>query len=398
MYLVWKHMQNTLQNRALFTASLAHIIHDGFTDMIYIFFPIWQAQFSLSFMEIGFLKTLFSGTMAFFQVPSSWLAGKTGGIPLLLWGTLLTSLAVCFYGWAGSGLLLGCFLVLGGLGSSVQHPLSSTLLAHACPDTANRRIALSSFNMAGDFGKLLLPAAAALLIRFLGWEDSAHWMGVLGFFATGILFFSSRGLEWETQAAANEQKKCPSSVWKSENRHFWALVLIGIVDSGTRMGFLTFFPFLLQEHGADVTITALALSLVFAGGALGKLACGLMSTRWGSVKTVLFTEIATSFCILGMLWLPLQLELGLSFFLGIALNGTSSVLYGTVPDLVSATDCQQAFAVFYTATIAAGALSPCFYGAISDTVGMQQAVLLVAGLVWLTVPLVIFSQKRKMVL
>ncbi|KYZ77832.1 hypothetical protein AXX12_17370 [Anaerosporomusa subterranea] len=58
------------QRRALLTGGVAHFIHDGFTDMLYIFFPIWQMQFALSFTEIGILKTLFSGTMAGFQVPS----------------------------------------------------------------------------------------------------------------------------------------------------------------------------------------------------------------------------------------------------------------------------------------------------------------------------------------
>ncbi|WP_415927181.1 hypothetical protein [Burkholderia theae] len=53
--------------------------------------------------------------------------------------------------------------------------------------------------------------------------------------------------------------------------------------------------------------------------------------------------------------------------LGLALNGTSSVLYGTVPDQVDARKREQAFAMFYTSTIGAGTLSPVLFGRIGET-------------------------------
>jgi predicted MFS family arabinose efflux permease len=73
--------------------------------------------------------------------------------------------------------------------------------------------------------------------------------------------------------------------------------------------------------------------------------------------------------------------------IGVALNGTSSVLYGTVPDLVPADRRESAFGVFYTGTIGAGALSPALYGLFSDAVGLIPAMLLVAAVVLLTFPL-----------
>jgi len=73
--------------------------------------------------------------------------------------------------------------------------------------------------------------------------------------------------------------------------------------------------------------------------------------------------------------------------IGVALNGTSSVLYGTVPDLVPADRRESAFGVFYTGTIGAGALSPVLYGLFSDAIGLIPAMLLVAAIVLLTLPL-----------
>jgi len=47
-----------------------------------------------------------------------------------------------------------------------------------------------------------------------------------------------------------------------------------------------------------------------------------------------------------MVGLSLESSLLLAPFLGIALNGTSSVLYGSVPELVSEEHRKQAFSIF----------------------------------------------------
>ena len=75
--------------------------------------------------------------------------------------------------------------------------------------------------------------------------------------------------------------------------------------------------------------------------------------------------------------------------MGIALNGTSSVLYGSVPELVPQEFRNEAFAVFYTCGIGSGAVSPFLFGLLSDVVGVSITVTLVAGVVLLTVPMTI---------
>jgi MFS transporter, FSR family, fosmidomycin resistance protein len=168
---------------------------------------------------------------------------------------------------------------------------------------------------------------------------------------------------------------------------FPLLLALGVIDSGTRMGFLTFLPFLLRTKGAGVPEIGIALTLIFAGGAAAKLVCGFLGARLGVLQTVLLTEGATAAGIVGLLPLPLGAALALLPAIGIALNGTSSVLYGTVPDLVTAHRRESAFGVFYTGTIGAGALSPALYGIFGDAIGLIPTMLLIAVVVLLTLPL-----------
>jgi FSR family fosmidomycin resistance protein-like MFS transporter len=73
--------------------------------------------------------------------------------------------------------------------------------------------------------------------------------------------------------------------------------------------------------------------------------------------------------------------------IGVALNGTSSVLYGSVPALVAPERRGRAFSIFYTGTIGSGAVAPAIYGVVGDALGQSTAVKVVAAVVLLTLPL-----------
>jgi MFS family permease len=165
------------------------------------------------------------------------------------------------------------------------------------------------------------------------------------------------------------------------------LLSVGVIDSATRMAFLTFLPFVLTAKGASLPTVGGALTLVFAGGAAGKLVCAFIGARIGAVATVWLTETVTALGIVALLPLPLDAALFLLPVVGVALNGTSSVLYGSVPDLVAPARRTRAFGIFYTGTIGAGAVSPALYGLLGDAVGVPSALLVVAAVVLLTLPI-----------
>ena len=159
---------------------------------------------------------------------------------------------------------------------------------------------------------------------------------------------------------------------------FMLLFAIGVLDTAVRMGLLTFLPFLLQAKGASLPTSGLALSLVFIGGAAGKFICGWLGERLGVLRTVLLTEGGTALGILAVLVLPLTPTLIMLPLLGVMLNGTSSVLYGTVPELAPSGQSERAFALFYTGTIGSGALAPIMFGLLGDGFGPVVATMATA--------------------
>src|SRR5665213_3446966 len=173
----------------------------------------------------------------------------------------------------------------------------------------------------------------------------------------------------------------------SPRRGFCILLAIGVLDSATRMGYLLFLPFLIHARGGASATVGLGLALVFAGGAFGKASCGWLGQRVGVVGSVMVTETATAALIVVSLFAPLALMLAVLPLLGAVLNGTSSVLYGTVPEIAPKGDVGRAFAVFYTGVISSGGIAPIVYGAIADHSSQAVGILAAACTALLIVPL-----------
>ena len=126
---------------------------------------------------------------------------------------------------------------------------------------------------------------------------------------------------------------------------------------------------------------------MFAGGAVGKLVCAFVGARIGVIGTVCLTEGLTTLGILALLPLPLEAALVILPVIGIMLNGTSSVLYGSVPELIEPEKRTRMFGIFYTGTIGSGAVAPALYGLVGDAVGVPTALMVVAVVCLLTLPL-----------
>src|SRR6478672_494451 len=353
------------ERRAAAVGCGAHALHDGYTDLIYVMLPIWQREFGLGFAELGLLRALFSGTMAGLQIPSGLIAERLGTAAVLALGTALAGAGYCLAG-ASAGLgLLTVALFVGGMGASTQHPLASALIARAFAGTRSMK-ALGTYNFAGDIGKMAVPAAASLLLLVMSWRPVLALLGALGIAAAVAIFVVTPRYGAEIGAKGAGQN-APGTAHGARPRFaFPVLLAIGMLDSATRMGFLLFLPFLLTAKGASVPTVGLALTLVFAGGAVGKLVCAFIGARIGAIATVWLTEGLTAALIVALLPLPLTPALVLLPLIGVALNGTSSVLYGSVPELVPPQRRPRAFSIFYTGTIGGGACAPVIYGAIGD--------------------------------
>jgi FSR family fosmidomycin resistance protein-like MFS transporter len=179
-----------------------------------------------------------------------------------------------------------------------------------------------------------------LFLTLMPWRASLWLLAALGLAVAVVIavFLPPHG-----QARAGETARPVAGGGRGE---FPLLFAIGVLDTAVRMGLLTFLPFLLKAKGATLPTVGLALSMIFIGGApAGKFACGRLGGRVGVFWTVLLTEGGSAAAIFTVMAVPLAPALVLLPLLGVMLNGTSSVLYGTVPELAPPDRTEHAFAL-----------------------------------------------------
>ena len=381
---------------SLVSGSALHSFHDGIADGLAVFLPLWKASFGLSLTQVGLLVTCFEGATGFFQIPAGLLGERFGERKLLVFGTLITAISFMYLGLAGGLTSFVVLLFVGGLGAAVQHPLASSMVSKAYNDNGHR-MALGTYNFSGDVGKFLFPSMAAVALPQIGWRLTCVGFGLIGCVLAVALFFILGHARVGERAfyEINHKASLKTKNWGIVNKGAFAtLSLIGIVDTAVRIALVTFGPFLFIQKGIQAESVGFALSLLFIGGAVGKFVCGALAERIGIIASVVITEGITGCGIFLLTVLPLPYIYLFLPVLGVALNGTSSVLYGTVADFVDTHKVARAFGLFYTFVIAAAAVAPPIMGRVSDMLGVDDSIRMIGWIALSTLPMAVVLSRQ----
>jgi FSR family fosmidomycin resistance protein-like MFS transporter len=373
--------------RTLATCCTAHVVHDGFSDVTYVLLPLLAQTFGLSLAQVGMIRSAHRVAMAAFQLPAGLLAERVGERNLLALGTLIAGVSFIALGYAPGYWAILAALFFAGLGSAVQHPLSSTIISHAYPGEG-RRTALGTYNFFGDVGKFAFGGIVSLcLLAGISWQAPVVAFGVAGVAAAALVFVTVTG----SRAYAREAgpgKEAARGGWGIRHKPaFAALCALDAIDSMTRTAFLTFIAFLLIARGLPEGWAALAVPLILTGGMAGKYACGVLAERMGVLRTIVVTEVATGVGILLTLALPAVAAFFVLPLVGVVLQGTSSVIYGTIGDLVEQDKLPRAFGLVYTMGACCGIIAPLVYGMMGDAIGIEKTIAVIGGFVLLSLPL-----------
>ncbi len=373
------------KRRVLGTCCTAHAAHDGLSDMLYVILPVLVEQFGLSLAQIGMIRGAHRTAMSLFQILAALLAERLGERVLLIAGTALTGIFFILAGMSSGFYALLILLFLVGLGQAVQHPLCSSILGTAYRGGGHRG-ALGTYNFAGDVGKFIVAGSCSLLLAAgVAWQVPAIGYGVVMVLVAILLMvvltrLNAGGVPTALHMAADKG-------WGIIHRRgFASLCAIAAIDNGTRTGFLTFVVFLMMAKGVPEGWALQAIPALLIGGIAGKLACGYLAEHFGVIRMVVVTEVATAAGMLLVLVLPNFAAFALLPILGVALNGTSSVVYGTVGDLVEGDRQSRAFGLIYTLGTVFGVVTPLAYGMLGDRIGIEATLAIASLLVLFTLP------------
>ena len=374
--------------RSLFSYSAFHFIDDGLTDSLYLLLPFLAAELGLNFSQVGLLKGVFSGAMGLFQVPLSFLGERIGELTVIAAGTFGLAGGFILLGWVHTFPAIVASLVFAKATGGGQHGLSSSLLSRVF-EMSGRRAAMGTYNFSGDVGKVCIPFLLAFMTNLWGWRQAVLVLAVLAVGGGAVLWIVARGKKVDSLIHFSKQEpRIRKRDWGiRDSKGFSSLLAIGIIDITTRNALLTFLPFLLLQKGIPIVQVGFALTLLFAGGAVGKFVCGILAEKFGVIPMVIGTEILTSAGILSLLWSPSSLTWLTLPIVGVVLNGTSSVLYATVAEMIAPGGRSRGYGLYYAITLGSGAVAPMVYGLFTDFFGLSLTLIAIATVVLLTLPL-----------
>lgn len=375
------------QVQSLFSFSAFHFLDDGFSDSLYLLLPFIAAELNLSLSQVGLLKGV-SSSMSLLQFPLSLLGERIGELTVILAGT---------FGLAGGFLMMSKVYTFPAILLSLmfakgiaagQHGLGSSILSRVF-EVSGRRTAMGTFNFSGDMGKVCLPFLVAVMISLWDWRQAVFLLSLGGLLAGAILWTLVRKeREVHPLPQPREEIMLEEGGWGIHNRgSFSALLTIGVIDISTRAALLTFLPFLLLQKGVPGSQVSFALTLIFAGGAVGKFICGVLAERLGIIPMVVGTEVLTAVGILSLTFLSPSVIWIILPLIGIVLNGTSSVLYATVAEIISPKTRSRGYGLYYAITLGCGAISPIFFGFLAQFLDLSFTIMSTALMVLFTLPL-----------
>ncbi|MBN1964643.1 MAG: MFS transporter [Anaerolineae bacterium] len=379
------------RSRSFWAAALAHMTNDVFMSMGPVLLTFFSAHLlPISNTEIGIAISAQQLAGAVSQPLFGWWADRGGwrrgrwlGAVGVMWviGGVLLSVALAT---TGQFWLMMIPFALAALGSGAFHPVGTALAAD--DDATYAASNLSIFFLLGQSGLALGPAVVGLLL------DQANPAGtaatnvlpvlLLGLIALPLPLLLGLALRGRDEAApqpaaASDTTDRPRASWPVRGLLLLALMvtLRGLANPGV----VTFIPRLFQQQGWDPTQYGLITSSFWIASGVAGVVFGQLADRF---DRRLIVGASLLLAVPALFLLPVAEGQALSFALAIILGGLTggshSVIVVLAQDLIPA---RKGFAsgVALGFIFASGAFGSLIIGGLSDSLGLNSAFQIIAG-------------------
>jgi MFS transporter, FSR family, fosmidomycin resistance protein len=370
----------------LWMGCLAHAIQDGLTAAIYVLLPVLAQSLGLNLTEVGLFKGLKSLTQGLLEIVSGVASERFGDRALLVFGLAMSAAGYLLFSLAESGNAVLICLVVVGVGTAFQHAPSSALISRAYA-SSGRRGALGLYNSAGDAGKLIFTTSFSLAVGAgLAWHTVTFVYGLAGAAAAATVFVLLRNTVLAKAVRHTSSAIGPAPTGQQATRWgildrsgFLALLAVVFLDSMVQAGALTFAAFLMLDKGEPLYIATFAATAILIGGIFGKAICGFMADKFSPRTAFAVVQALTALLLVAAVFSPSLVTYLLLPFLGVVLQGSTSITYSMVNDFVHPDRVARGFALIYGSSGFASVAGPLSFGLIGDAYGVPTAMLAMAA-------------------
>jgi FSR family fosmidomycin resistance protein-like MFS transporter len=265
--------------------SLCHMVNDVMQSMLAAIYPLLQAEFSLSYSQIGILTFAFQVTASLLQPLIGAATDRHPQPRSLPFGMTSTFAGVLLLAFAPHYTMLLAGAMLIGLGSAVFHPESSRVARLASGGRFGT--AQSLFQLGGNFGQSLGPLLAAFIVVPLG-RPAVAWFAVAAALGAALLWHVGSWAETRRRAAAarpqDRRLMLPRATVLRAITVLAILTFTKNIYAAAMTSYFTFFT--IEKFGLGMQGAQIMLFLFLGGMAAGVMLGGLLGDRIGPLAVI----------------------------------------------------------------------------------------------------------------
>jgi MFS family permease len=348
------NQDSTLQRQTIFAIVCGgHFINHFQSAMLGVIYPLMMKEVGMSYLAIASLASVYNTLGSVMQASYGFIVPYLRRGVILGIGNCLLGLSVVATGFASTFNHFFATRLIGGIGSSPQHPVGSSMLASHFGVARGR--ALAFHTTAGQIGGLLAPLTAALLVTWFGWRGVFWFIGALTTIVGLICFVFRDSLRNATQD--KPKSRLAPAGWEAyktclKNKNIMLVSLVfmaGAAGRGQDINEVYIIPHFVHDFHLEITQAAFLFTLVQIGSLTGPLVWGWISDRWNRKLVIQASLLMSGLCTL---WLAWQETVSASLFVnliiyGAAVTSRQTLTQALLADLVGEDLYDAAFSLYY---------------------------------------------------
>lgn len=330
-----------------------HFFNHFQSAMLGVIYPLMMKELGMTYIAIASLAAVYNTLGSVFQAGYGFVVPYVRRGVILGVGNCLLGLSVAASGFAYNFNHFFTARLVGGIGSSPQHPVGSSLLASHF--AGSRGSALAFHSTSGQLGSLFAPLMAALLVTYLGWRGVFWAVGSFSI-AMGLVCFAFRD---SLRTARQEQPKSRlipqgweayKTCLKDKNILLVSLVFMaGAAGRGQDINEVYIIPHFVHDFNISITYGAFLFTFIQVGSLIGPFVWGWISDRFNRKLVIQASLLMSAVCTL---WLAWQETVSAGLFVnlvvyGAAVTSRQTLTQALLSDLVGEDLFDAAFSLYY---------------------------------------------------
>jgi MFS family permease len=331
----------------------AHFINHFQSAMLGVIYPLMMKELGMSYLAIASLASVYNTLGSILQASYGFVVPYFRRGVILGIGNCLLGVSVFANGFASTFNQFFTARLIGGIGSSPQHPVGSSMLASHFGAARGRILAFHS--TAGQIGGLMAPVLAAFMVAWFGWRGVFWLVGILTTVVGLVCFVFRDSLRSATEVNSKSRLipvgwQAYKSCLKNKNILLVSLVFMaGAAGRGQDINEVYIIPHFVHDFNLDLTRAAFLFTLIQIGSLIGPFIWGWVSDRFNRKLVIQASLLMSGVCTL---WLAWQETVSAGLFLnlivyGAAVTSRQTLTQALLADLVGEELFDAAFSLYY---------------------------------------------------